>query len=424
MNKRRSYAGIWGAGVVALVGFATVAFAMFAHAQTAPTVSCSGAVSGDQIIWTATSTGGVAPYAFLWSGSGIASGTTSTAVTATYAANGTYTAMIQSTDASSSVATSSCSETVSSYPVTSTGTLNVYVSVNNNAGGSAVPANFAVSVSGAGATPASFGGNASGTAVTVDASSTYSVGVSTLANYSASTSGNCTGPIAAGAVGSCTVAETYVAPPIVTPTSTPTPPLPRFYQPMFSVGGNGQFLAHGMTVTSVASGSFQGSVWGITYTVVWNGNLFPQFYLRDGNEGGVATNPVTQLKVGDEVGVSGFVSSANPMTVQANVVRDYSIMALRPDNREGQSSSPFYNGIGQGGENGQGNGEAVGANAVFGTPSGTTPTFTELNARLQELMSQFRNIQNLYQEQHGGGAANGNSDGNGGNSNGNGGNDH
>ncbi len=295
-------------GAIAVTAFGVAAVAMMARADAALTVSCSGAVSGNQITWTATSTGGVAPYAFLWSGSGIAGGATGTAVTVTYGVNGTSTAMIQVTDASSSVATSSCSATVSSYP------------------------------------------------------------------------------------------------PVVTP--PPTPPLPRVYPPELTINANGRFLVHGMTVTSVASGSFQGTVWGITYTVNWSGNLFPEFYFREGNDGGTATNPVTQLQVGDEVGVSGVIASSSPLVVQADVVRDYSITTFRPGNREGQSISPFYNGTGEGGSNLSGTENESNASATTSTE--------DLNTRLQSLLSQFHNLQDMLQNRgNGNGNDNGNKNGNG-----------
>ncbi len=406
MNIQTSKKTLWGALAAGI--FAVAAFALMAHAATAPTVSCSGAVSGDQITWTATSTGGVAPYTYLWSGSGVASGTTSTAFTVAYPANATYTAMVQVTDASSSVATSSCAATVSAYPTVSTGTLNVSLSVNNAAGGSATPSGFTVNVSGANANPGSFPGNASGTPVVVGASSTYAITVSALPNYSASMTGNCTGPLAAGASDACAVTETYV-PSAVTPTTTP--PLPRVYKPELTINGDGRFLVHGMIVTSVASGSFQGTVWGITYTVNWSGGLYPEFYLRDGNGGG-ATNPVTQLQVGDEVGVSGIVSQSNPLVVQANVVRDYSIMALRPGRREGQFESPFYNGKGNGGQN------FFGASlpGSIATTTAETSSVESLNARLQQLLTQFHNLQNIFQNrENGNGHTNGRGNGRGGN---------
>jgi hypothetical protein len=69
---------------------------------------------------------------------------------------------------------------------------------------------FTMTVTGAGASPSSFPGQeAPGTMVTVASGQTYTVGESgPTANYTQSTSGNCTGPIAAGQTGTCTVTNT------------------------------------------------------------------------------------------------------------------------------------------------------------------------------------------------------------------------
>jgi hypothetical protein len=246
-----------------------------------------GSVLGNQVTWTATSTGGNAPYGFLWSGDSKVVGSTSTSIVATYTANGTYVANIQATDASSTIATSTCSATVSS---------------------------------------------------------------------------------------------------IITPTPTTTPVvLLRVNQPTLSIGSNGSFLAHGMTVTSVASGSFMGTVWGVTYTVNLSGpaNTLPEFYLRNGNK--ATTTASGQLAIGDEVGVSGRVSSSSPLTVTGNVVRDYSIIQPRPGMREGQPTSPFYNGQGNGGENRGGN----------VSPTASSSSQNDIKSRIDDLMNQLKNIQGL-----------------------------
>jgi len=70
--------------------------------------------------------------------------------------------------------------------------------------------NFTMTVTGAGANPTSFpGAESPGTMVAVASGQTYQVGESgPTANYTMSQSGNCTGPIAAGATGTCTVTNT------------------------------------------------------------------------------------------------------------------------------------------------------------------------------------------------------------------------
>ena len=376
MNKIKLM--IFGGSVAAIAAISIFA----AQASTGTlTATCSGSVSGNQITWMATSTGGNAPYSFVWTGDSSVAGATSTSFTKVYTTNGTYNAGVQVTDASSTMATTTCSAMVTSnVPPATTSTLNVIVSVNNTAGGSAIASNFTIGVSGASATPGSFAGSSTGTAVVVTGGTAYSVSASSLANYVMSKSGNCAGPITAGAADACTITEAFVPP------STTTSTLPRVNQPTLVIGPNGSFLARGMTVTSIASGSFQGQIWGITYTINWSGNLFPEFFFRDGHGGKATSSPAMQVAVGDEVGVAGTVSATNPLVVNATVVRDYSITSARPGLRRGQSDSPFYNGVGNGGGNGKGEGE--------GDNNGSTSV--NVSGHLNDLLNQLHNLQNLF----------------------------
>jgi hypothetical protein len=98
-------------------------------------------------------------------------------------------------------------------------TLKVIVTVNNTAGGAALPSNFNVSVQGANASPSGFAGSSAGTLVSVDPNLTYYVNVATVANYTAGQSGNCSSSISPGATATCTVTETYVKPPVPQPPS-------------------------------------------------------------------------------------------------------------------------------------------------------------------------------------------------------------
>lgn len=79
--------------------------AAVAHAD-ALAVSCAGVPTTTNITWTATPTGGVAPYTYLWT-----SGATSAAQTITVTP-GTYSQTITATDASSTAASASCSASV------------------------------------------------------------------------------------------------------------------------------------------------------------------------------------------------------------------------------------------------------------------------------------------------------------------------
>lgn len=360
-----SKAKLAGGTLAAALGVLAVASIVGAQ-STALSVSCSGAVTNNAITWTASAMNGTAPYAFVWSGDPSVAGSTSTSIIATYSSGttATYTAGIRVTDASSTVATSTCSATVTAAVVpVSTSTLNVFVAVNNTAGGSAAPSNFTVTVAGANASPSPFTGSNTGIAVTLNANAAYAVTASSLVNYTASVSGNCVGPIAAGGTASCTVTETYVP-----PATTPQPPAPRVNQPSLSIGPNGAFLARGMTVTSVGTNSFQASVWGITYTVNWSGTLSAygpfEFWFRY-NKANSTSTPTQQLAVGDEVGVSGKVASGTPLVVNANIVRDYGITVPRPVHTDNGNA-----------ENAQG--------------------------RLNDLMNQLKGLQDLFRGRFGG----------------------
>lgn len=380
-------------GYASLIAVGVIAAGSFAFAQDATStlgVTCSGTVSNtDQITWSAVATGGNTPYSFLWSGDPSVSGVTASTTTGTYTENSTYTADITVTDASSSVATSSCSQSITGIvPPATTSTLNVILSVNNSAGGSAAPSDFTVSVNGADASPSSFTGSSTGTSVIVSGGTDYTVSASSVADYTTTESGNCTGPITAGGADACTVTETYTPP-------TSTPPAPRVNPPSLSIGTNGGFLSRGMTVTSVGTGSFQATVWGITYTVNWSGNLSQpfSFYYRYGNSAATST-PAQQVQVGDEVGVAGTVSSSSPLVVNASVVRDYSITVPRAPIRRGF-------GLGNGSSSfGTSTGSVYGGNGNEGNNSSSNG---DLSNRLNNLLQQFQGLQNLFRSHFGGG---------------------
>ncbi len=78
----------------------------FASAASALTVSCSGVPGTASIVWSASASGGVQPYSFVW-------GNGSTSTTQTVAGvPGVYSMNLQATDASSTIATTTCSATI------------------------------------------------------------------------------------------------------------------------------------------------------------------------------------------------------------------------------------------------------------------------------------------------------------------------
>jgi peptidoglycan hydrolase-like protein with peptidoglycan-binding domain len=97
-----------------LASLALLASPALAGAQTALHVSCAGVANSNSITWTASSTGGVAPIALLWSNN-------STSSVQTIAETpGTYSISLQGIDASSTVATTTCSSTVQQPSSTTT----------------------------------------------------------------------------------------------------------------------------------------------------------------------------------------------------------------------------------------------------------------------------------------------------------------
>ena len=241
-NKFVPYIG----AILAVATFASTSFIANAASPVVPI--CVGSVSGTTISWSSTTTGGVSPYTYLWTGASLTS--TSTNTSRTYS-SGTYTAMFTVTDASSTVATTSCSATVASS----------------------------------------------------------------------------------------------------TPVATTTPPValpPFFKSPQLIINSGGKFLARGMMVTSVASTSFTGSIYGTTWTI----NFAPtdgETVQRDGKSVKITT--LSAIKVGDEVGVSGMLNTSSPLTVDARVVRDYSLSSSILKFRKGEKDDE--------GDQGEGNGKSM-----------------------------------------------------------------
>ncbi len=92
--------------IVSLAGVMLSISPFVASAISPLTTSCSGTPSSSNITWTATSLGGVIPVSFLW-GNGSTSSVQSIAVVP-----GAYSMTLQATDASSTVATTTCAAIV------------------------------------------------------------------------------------------------------------------------------------------------------------------------------------------------------------------------------------------------------------------------------------------------------------------------
>ena len=183
----------------------------------------------------------------------------------------------------------------------------------------------------------------------------------------------------------------------LTVAGTPTSTLPRPIVPAtLSVDSNGNFLARGMVVTSVASTSFQAEIWGITYTVNWTDNDGDEF-LFQGNDTpfnfGLHGNRFSdEIAVGDTVNVSGKVNTSAPLTVNANVVRNDSITFARPPR---PFSPVIFNGyndrqVGSGTSfNGNGNVSSSGGDANVGFQSQLNGLTAELKSLEQMFQGRF-----------------------------------
>ncbi len=141
--------------------------------------------------------------------------------------------------------------------------------------------------------------------------------------------------------------------------------------PTIQIGSDGNILIHGLTVTSVGTNTFTGTVWGITYTVNYNGTASAnyarggrfQFLLRGGNSASINGS---QIQVGDVIGVQGTVTQASPTAIQAQTVRDYSITVTRS-----QAASNLNN-----------------ASSSISDMN----SISSLEALLKQLMSQYKNL--------------------------------
>ncbi len=374
-------------GAIVTTAFAAIIIGVsFASAQTATLqTNCVASVSNNTITWTAPTSGGVAPYTYLWSGDASVAGSTSTSITGTYGANGTYSASVKVTDASSSVATGSCYGVITSIVTPPPLQASCTASVFNNtivwtasSSGGVAPYTYLWSgdASVAGSTSTSI-------TATYGANGTYSASVRATDASSTIANGSCYGTVTYFGTSASTTPPTH--------TSVNLPP-------ELQIGPNGNFLARDLIVQSVSGNLFTATIWGITYTVnvasSTNGGARPEFYLRGGGSGGAFD--VSQLQTGDQLGVSGLVSAGSPLVVNATVIRDYSITVRRTNmpphgNMNGSFGGNENNGNHYGNENGNGNSTSG--------PNG--PNTNDFTNRLNQLFQQMQNLQNLFKNRFG-----------------------
>ncbi len=143
-----------------------------------------------------------------------------------------------------------------------------------------------------------------------------------------------------------------------------------------------------MRVLSIASGSFQAQVWGITYTVNWSGDLQGfEFWFRH-NAANSTSTLASQLAVGDEVSVAGRVDPTTPLIVNAQVVRDQSIITPRAERHKDKDRDRDHEDKDKHEDNQRGQGQG--------------PDHTGINNRLNELFKQLQKLQDLFRSRGGG----------------------
>lgn len=103
-----------------------------------------------------------------------------------------------------------------------TGTLIVINTVVNDNGGTAIPNDFTVNVSGTNPSLTSFFGSAAGTFITLDEGA-YAVTQTPISGYTVSLSSDCTGAMTTGTTMTCTITNDDIAPPPPPPPPPPTP---------------------------------------------------------------------------------------------------------------------------------------------------------------------------------------------------------
>lgn len=316
-------AKIGAAGLIALGGLGL--FALFAGAANSPlAATCSGSAAQNVITWSASPTGGVPPYGFAWSGTGVNGASSS--VMATYNATGTFEAMVQVSDSASSTATatSTCFASVASLPAPLPVISSVFVA---NASSTSALLTWTTNV------PTTSEAHYS-TSTPVDLSTAATAADANLtASHSLTLSGLAPGTtyffVLRSVDAQGNMATTTQSSFATTAAPVPPSPEPSVEPGALAINPDGSFTANGMVVTSVGSSSFTGQIWGVAYAVNFSSvSLVPQGD-DDGGNGLPALSP-SQIHAGDLVEVAGQIDPSGPFTVDASRVRDFTAEGQTP----------------------------------------------------------------------------------------------
>lgn len=181
--------------------------------------------------------------------------------------------------------------------------------------------------------------------------------------------------------------------------STPPAPSPAAH-PLFkpaelNINPAGRFLTHGMIVESVSGNSFVGKIWGTSWTVnVVNASEL-KFLLQNGEGVGQITLS-SVLKSGDEVGVSGWVDDSRELTVNGQVVRNYSLGDIqefknRENEQENEQENKDEEKTGKNNEHGK-NEEERGANNSE-SQAANQKTISDIQQQIQSILEQIKLLQ-------------------------------
>jgi uncharacterized repeat protein (TIGR01451 family) len=167
-----------------------------------------------------------------------------------------------------------------------------------------------------------------------------------------------------------------------------------------SIGPNGSFLGHGMVITSVSSGSFGATIWGITYTVNFDSighGARPS--IHDGDDGDSddsngklsSTSTTDGLDSGDVVNVSGMVTSESPFVVNASMVTIDNGTGTHVSNSENEN------------QGGTGGGDSTNTQPTMMTyESGNNTSTTYFESHLNDLTQEIQNLQTIFRGRFGG----------------------
>lgn len=214
--------------------------------------------------------------------------------------------------------------------------------VKHVVGGTATAASFTMNVGGTAVSPASFAGSESGTAVTLNAGA-YAITESAVANYVASYSTDCAGTAAVGDAKTCTVTNTYQAP--------PTKPSPVVGLSITKTNNITDFANPGQTVRYTVTVKNNDTSTDSAKTVTMTDTLPAGFTFTDGGgstktftlgtiDTGKSVAQIYDVVVGSSVTAGAYVNTAKAKGSNASEVSATSTVNVRVPQVLGAVAAP------------------------------------------------------------------------------------